>query len=64
MGKELTIKGCDVYGYPLDPNHPWYEVLRYVTVSVTDGVSRGRRVGDLPEFQEPALQLNDPILRG
>jgi hypothetical protein len=21
---DLTIKGCDIYGYPLDPNHPWY----------------------------------------
>jgi 5-methylcytosine-specific restriction protein A len=25
MGKELTIKGCDVHGDPLDPNHPWYD---------------------------------------
>jgi 5-methylcytosine-specific restriction enzyme A len=24
LGVELTIKGCDVYGYPLDPSHPWY----------------------------------------
>ena len=24
LGAELTVKGCDVYGYPLDPNHPWY----------------------------------------
>ena len=24
LGEELTVKGCDVYGYPLDPNHPWY----------------------------------------
>jgi 5-methylcytosine-specific restriction protein A len=23
MGKELTIKGHDEFGYPLDPNHPW-----------------------------------------
>ena len=22
--KELTVKGCDEYGYPLDPNHSWY----------------------------------------
>jgi 5-methylcytosine-specific restriction enzyme A len=21
---DLTIKGCDVYGYPLDPAHSWY----------------------------------------
>jgi 5-methylcytosine-specific restriction protein A len=25
LGEELTIKGFDVYGYPLDPNHPWYQ---------------------------------------
>ena len=25
LGKELPIKGCDVYGYPLDPRHPWYK---------------------------------------
>jgi 5-methylcytosine-specific restriction protein A len=24
LGAELTIKGCDENGYPLDPNHPWY----------------------------------------
>jgi 5-methylcytosine-specific restriction enzyme A len=24
LGEELTIKGCDIYGYPLDPNHSWY----------------------------------------
>ena len=18
------VKGCDIFGYPLDPNHPWY----------------------------------------
>jgi hypothetical protein len=35
-----------------------------VRVSVVDGVSRGRRVGDLPEFPEPTLQLNDLILCG
>jgi 5-methylcytosine-specific restriction protein A len=23
MGKKLTVKGCDEFGYPLDPNHPW-----------------------------------------
>jgi 5-methylcytosine-specific restriction protein A len=23
LGKELTVKGCDEFGYPLDPNHPW-----------------------------------------
>jgi hypothetical protein len=25
LGKELPIKGCDIYGYPLDPRHPWYQ---------------------------------------
>jgi 5-methylcytosine-specific restriction protein A len=25
LGAELPIKGCDVYGYPLDPRHPWWE---------------------------------------
>ena len=28
QGKELTpkgIKGCDVFGNPLDPNHDWYK---------------------------------------
>lgn len=24
LGMELTIKGCDIHGYPLDPRHPWY----------------------------------------
>jgi 5-methylcytosine-specific restriction protein A len=24
LDEELTVKGCDAYGYPLDPNHPWY----------------------------------------
>lgn len=24
LGKDLTIKGCDEFGYPLDPTHPWY----------------------------------------
>ena len=23
LGKELSVKGCDIRGYPLDPNHPW-----------------------------------------
>lgn len=23
QGRELTVKGCDERGYPLDPNHPW-----------------------------------------
>jgi 5-methylcytosine-specific restriction endonuclease McrA len=23
LGEDYTIKGCDVRGYPLDPNHPW-----------------------------------------
>jgi 5-methylcytosine-specific restriction enzyme A len=23
LGAELTVKGCDINGYPLDPNHPW-----------------------------------------
>jgi 5-methylcytosine-specific restriction protein A len=21
--KNWLVKGCDVFGYPLDPNHPW-----------------------------------------
>lgn len=28
LGQELTpkaIRGCDVFGNPLDPNHPWYK---------------------------------------
>jgi 5-methylcytosine-specific restriction endonuclease McrA len=25
QGKEMTIKGCDEQGYPLDPNHPFYK---------------------------------------
>jgi 5-methylcytosine-specific restriction enzyme A len=25
LGAELTIKGCDEFGYPLDPRHPWYQ---------------------------------------
>jgi 5-methylcytosine-specific restriction protein A len=25
LGQELTVKGCDERGYPLDPNHPWYK---------------------------------------
>ena len=24
QGKDLTVKGCDVNGMPLDPKHPWY----------------------------------------
>ena len=24
MGEDWLRKGCDVFGYPLDPNHPWY----------------------------------------
>jgi 5-methylcytosine-specific restriction enzyme A len=25
MGEEnYMLKGCDVFGYPLDPRHPWY----------------------------------------
>jgi 5-methylcytosine-specific restriction enzyme A len=24
QGKELTVKSCDEFGYPLDKNHPWY----------------------------------------
>jgi Bifunctional DNA primase/polymerase, N-terminal/HNH endonuclease len=24
LGEELTMKGCDVDGMPLDPGHPWY----------------------------------------
>lgn len=23
IGEDYSIKGCDVFGYPLDPNHPW-----------------------------------------
>jgi hypothetical protein len=23
--KELIQKGCDVFGNPLDPNHPWFK---------------------------------------
>jgi 5-methylcytosine-specific restriction protein A len=23
LGAELTVKGWDIHGYPLDPNHPW-----------------------------------------
>jgi 5-methylcytosine-specific restriction protein A len=23
VGENYLIKGCDVFGYPLDPNHPW-----------------------------------------
>jgi 5-methylcytosine-specific restriction enzyme A len=28
QGKELTTKGCDVHGMPLDPTHPWYQERR------------------------------------
>lgn len=24
MGEDWLRKGCDIFGYPLDPNHPWY----------------------------------------
>ena len=24
LGKELTVKGCDINGEPLDKNHAWY----------------------------------------
>jgi 5-methylcytosine-specific restriction enzyme A len=24
LGKELTVKGCDINGDPLDKNHAWY----------------------------------------
>jgi 5-methylcytosine-specific restriction protein A len=24
MGEDYLRKGCDVFGYPLDPKHPWY----------------------------------------
>jgi 5-methylcytosine-specific restriction enzyme A len=24
-GKAVFAKGCDIRGYPLDPNHPWYK---------------------------------------
>lgn len=23
LGRDYTVKGCDVFGRPLDPNHPW-----------------------------------------
>ena len=23
IGEDYTVKGCDVFGRPLDPNHPW-----------------------------------------
>jgi len=25
QGKELTVKGCDINGMPLDPRHPWFK---------------------------------------
>lgn len=25
QGKQLTVKGCDEHGMPLDPKHAWYE---------------------------------------
>jgi 5-methylcytosine-specific restriction enzyme A len=25
LGQELTIKGCDANGMPLDPDHPWFK---------------------------------------
>jgi hypothetical protein len=25
MGEDWLRKGCDIFGYPLDPNHPWYK---------------------------------------
>ena len=24
LGQDYLKKGCDVFGYPLDRNHPWY----------------------------------------
>jgi 5-methylcytosine-specific restriction endonuclease McrA len=24
LGEDYLRKGCDVFGNPLDPNHPWY----------------------------------------
>jgi 5-methylcytosine-specific restriction protein A len=24
LDQELSVRGCDIYGYPLDPAHPWY----------------------------------------
>jgi 5-methylcytosine-specific restriction protein A len=24
LGEIYMTKGCDVFGYPLDPKHPWY----------------------------------------
>ena len=23
LGREFLVRGCDVHGMPLDPNHPW-----------------------------------------
>jgi 5-methylcytosine-specific restriction enzyme A len=24
LGENFMHKGCDIFGYPLDPHHPWY----------------------------------------
>ena len=24
LGREFMMRGCDIHGYPLDPNHPFY----------------------------------------
>jgi hypothetical protein len=24
LGEDYFRKGCDIFGYPLDPDHPWY----------------------------------------
>jgi 5-methylcytosine-specific restriction enzyme A len=28
LGEDYMRKGCDVFGYPLDPAHPWYRRSR------------------------------------
>jgi 5-methylcytosine-specific restriction endonuclease McrA len=28
IGEDYTVKGCDVFGRPLDPNHPWNRTPR------------------------------------
>jgi GR25 family glycosyltransferase involved in LPS biosynthesis len=34
LGEELTVKGCDVHGCPLDPNHPWYQAIPIRMISL------------------------------
>ena len=40
LGEELPIKGCDVYGYPLDPRSPLVSRLSAAR-PVADSTSRG-----------------------